>query len=1416
MKKTLFTFAFITLFHCLSAQSINISSIGNQRCADSLLSISFTTSGSFGTNNQFKIQYSSNYTTFIDLPTVSLVNNTISALIPKQVSSTTQYQVRIAATNPIVFSSYSQVSFKHIPSISLTGSNVGNNSVDKGTSVFLFANVMGGGTYKLVLNDSTKVTNTSISSVAVNPIQTFTYRAISLSNECGVTTSFNDSVKVNVSEIGFRITNVSTRKLCSNEPLYIYFDTTNLLPTNTPLQVEFINSVTQASYSFPINGTTSPLMVTIPGGFPSADYNLRLYSDSPKFSATYSQITIGVSPTLSYSSNSYSIKYGETAAISIITSMPSGSYNNNYLNAILNDTLVTTFQINGYNELKYFLVTPTQTNTYRLTRAFSTECNNVPVSHLQPITITVNPNIYIDSLTQNRTTFCVGSTITAYYRSNLNINPNDLRIRLTGNGVNQIITPLNASINSVTFSIPNVSFSSNYGIKLVNTATSFEGTNYRFPITINSAVAATITDTTPVVSQGIVSTTLPITLNGYANDIVITLSDGTQQRINSISYTPFFINLPIVISESTTLSISSVQSTCGNGATNGSKTFTINPSIINAISIKPPNSATFCAGTNLNINFGTQGNFDTNNIFRLEISNNNSNTFTPIAVFEGVSSPIMATLPTVVGSYKLRVSSTSPVVRSAEFIFSITNTQRSATITSPAYSPYGYVSSPYIGNETVLRPDGVNYALNTGGSLLNIDKNQPVTFMINFSGTPPFNYTLSNGTQFTTSNSYASHTVFPSANSTTYSITSFSDACGVGSSTGSFVVNTQPLFLKSVVYLDGYCVGSEMKIPYIMNGRIPAGMTLKAKIAESNSTNYQLLSTREEDRNLYVLLPTTLQALRHNIQIFGETSTQNINSTLSNSSNASYGYQIDIKTKASGLLSEINGINPVYITDGQSVMLKTVFSGQPNYSFLLSNNIRYTSSSNTYNFSVTPNRDSLTYFLNEISNQCGFGNYGGSVTVVKRPTLASNGILKLLCPNETFNFLFFASGLYGTNNLFKFYITQGNTYKEFLGETTTKGGNISLRIPSQLSRGNYAILIETTEGGGISHSTPILIGSSATATLSGNTTINIGETTFLKVTLTNVVSGSANFNYTLSNGQTGTSNSTLFYIPVNPTVPTNYVLTSLTGGCGNNITTGSAFVNVNPFSNNTISTTENFQAICAGRTYSISFTRNFANIPNTLFKVQLSDKNGENFVDIPTTGSSSPLMATIPDNLEYGENYRLRVVCDIYGVMSGANVYPLVYSLPASISLTDNPPIIERNAIKNIELNLTGTPSWSFQLQVGNKYYSGTATSSPYYFNINEPAEGNTIKLVSVSNSVCGYGNVYSPNTYTFCPPAINISQPILNNETYQSGSIITAKNVITNNAKVIFDAKQSIILNAGFKADANTVFETKLVGCNN
>jgi|GEM_PF-918016 len=90
--------------------------------------------------------------------------------------------------------------------------------------------------------------------------------------------------------------------------------------------------------------------------------------------------------------------------------------------------------------------------------------------------------------------------------------------------------------------------------------------------------------------------------------------------------------------------------------------------------------------------------------------------------------------------------------------------------------------------------------------------------------------------------------------------------------------------------------------------------------------------------------------------------------------------------------------------------------------------------------------------------------------------------------------------------------------------------------------------------------------------------------------------------------------------------------------------------------------------VCAGQTISVSFTT--SNLSSSSYVVQLSDASGNNFVDIPTTGTSSPLVATIPVGTASGTGYKVRVNSLSPSILGSSSSAFTINSIPTAPTAT--------------------------------------------------------------------------------------------------------------------------------------------------
>lgn len=118
-----------------------------------------------------------------------------------------------------------------------------------------------------------------------------------------------------------------------------------------------------------------------------------------------------------------------------------------------------------------------------------------------------------------------------------------------------------------------------------------------------------------------------------------------------------------------------------------------------------------------------------------------------------------------------------------------------------------YINQPTGGSVTYSMVNLPNCSLiptaSISGTNSTITEGQSANLTLNFTGSSPWNYTLSDGTTGTTYSSSVNLTVYPTA-SQTYTISSVSNVCGTNSATGSVGISvTRNTQLRSCFPLDG-------------------------------------------------------------------------------------------------------------------------------------------------------------------------------------------------------------------------------------------------------------------------------------------------------------------------------------------------------------------------------------------------------------------------------------------------------------------------------------------------------------------------------------------------------------------------------------------------------------------------------------
>ncbi|HAK77981.1 MAG TPA: hypothetical protein DCM71_13995 [Runella sp.] len=468
------------------------------------------------------------------------------------------------------------------------------------------------------------------------------------------------------------------------------------------------------------------------------------------------------------------------------------------------------------------------------------------------------------------------------------------------------------------------------------------------------------------------------------------------------------------------------------------------------------------------------------------------------------------------------------------------------------------------------------------------------------------------------------------------------------------------------------------------------------------------------------------------------------------------------------------------ITLGGTATLTVVFTGNGPWTYTFTNTNTGTTLTSPLKGIVQPTV-STTYALQSVSNVCGAGTVAGSARVrvlpIITPTFASTSV----CAGSTATVAFVTTGTFESTAAVTYTAQVSDSTGSFTNPVAIGTGTASplqVTFPASLLAGkNYKVRViasasATSVGSGV-----FAVQALPTATLSGSTTIGVGESAKLTLDFT----GEGPWTYVLSNDQTATVNTTPALVTVSPTTTTTYSVKSVRNACGTAPTpTSTVQVKVNP----RVSAADvALGSVCVGSVISLPFVVTGTFEGAVTYTVQLSDATGSFTAPRAlATGTSSPISTTIPANVAAGAAYRLRVVASVTSISVNSASFIIkvrptaVLSGAASVNFGES---------TTLPVTLTGDGPWSLALSDGT---TATSEVTPAQV-IVKPTQTTVYQLTSVRNS-CGEGTVSGIASVTVIPRVIT--------ENITSG-ICSGKE---------FEVKFSL---GGGTLPANTVFQSQL-----
>lgn len=283
----------------------------------------------------------------------------------------------------------------------------------------------------------------------------------------------------------------------------------------------------------------------------------------------------------------------------------------------------------------------------------------------------------------------------------------------------------------------------------------------------------------------------------------------------------------------------------------------------------------------------------------------------------------------------------------------------------------------------------------------------------------------------------------------------------------------------------------------------------------------------------------------------------------------------------------------------------------------------------------------------------------------------------------------------------------------------------------------------------------LVVNTNPTATISGSTTVNYGQTATLRLRFTS----QPPYSYTLTDGTTGTATDTLASVAVRPLQTTLYQVASVSNVCGGGqpVSSATVFVTIPTITTQALTGSN---TLCAGTSFVVGYSTTGRFNQGNAFKVQIADTTSKNYIDVSGVTPGSPITANLPANLRGGP-YFVRVLATNPGAeVPGQNSPTLltVKGLPgATLTGTQN---VYETYPASLTIALTGDGPWAVTYQaVDGQPESFNTSANPHILTV-RPAKTTTYQLVSVSNN-CASTTALSGTAVVTVLPLLAVEDPL-------------------------------------------------------
>jgi len=738
-------------------------------------------------------------------------------------------------------------------------------------------NFSGGEPYTILFTDSTKLQldknsnafNSTISRI-INVTQNKTVAIQSVSNSCGRTNingasgySFvlaseaSNSIEISSSTLAYG------QKICEGQKVQLAIKTVGNFDSNTSYTVELLSSSTSTNGTILTTSKSKTIEITIPSSLSNQEYFIRVYSGNP---FTYSNL-LAITPLRKPEINS---DYTNTSNLVLgsplnLSSSISGALP---ITITYQDNSTTVYDLINSVSAYYSSVSktlfPSQSGIFGI-KSLSNLCGltnstsagtNVTVV---PYTITAS----YGGAYGGSSSICADSKISVSYTTQ-GLVPDTTTFRVEAaksNNGNLVYQKLQSEIKlgSFIFTIPNTFDEGYYYFRITNGKGDVVSNAFYIGVIKKPNVSIWTSNNTKEISIDYGSSTYIALKTGNTNSSInLLMQDNGIKFIKRNVYSSISISkYPKV---TTVYKLTGATGQCGIETFNDSVKVVVKPLLKASYAGTNTTPNILCQDKPLSLNINALGQYEADNKFQVSLVSTSTGTvitkLTSNAVNGYNTIPIPQSLAK--GSYNVLIESSNPV--------------GSYTLNNCIYTSKPDISISGINGQIILQGDGVTATFKDNKAISSSTQfyNDLITDIL-LSDSTKASLSYWNGGNY-------SYALYPKV-TTTYTIKSVSNSCGIGVSSGSLKVIVSPRASRSIGiqgfvktkytypytsydYQTSLCKGSTYEVAFYPSGTFSASNLFTVQMSDINGENFKNLESTKTGTNnlLKVTLPSTLDA----------------------------------------------------------------------------------------------------------------------------------------------------------------------------------------------------------------------------------------------------------------------------------------------------------------------------------------------------------------------------------------------------------------------------------------------------------------------------------------------------------------------------------------------------------------------------